>query len=204
MKNLFKIALAVLIVSTFAFTIQQNNDTDKIVAVIDVGHGGTDSGGNAGLYSEKEIVRQISEKIALLNTNENLEIHFTRAGDAMISLMDRVALINQLNPDVVFSLHVNQSKNKRNTGAEIFYSTLEPNEKSKNIAELAKKKIDESNLFSKSKIKNANFFILKNSKAPSILLQLGFLTNTKDIETLTNPDTQSEIAEAILATISEI
>jgi len=204
MKNLFKIALAVLIVSTFAFTIQQNNDTDKIVAVIDVGHGGTDSGGNAGLYSEKEIVRQISEKIALLNTNENLEIHFTRAGDAMISLMDRVALINQLNPDVVFSLHVNQSKNKRNTGAEIFYSTLEPNEKSKSIAELAKKKIDESNLFSKSKIKNANFFILKNSKAPSILLQLGFLTNTKDIETLTNPDTQSEIAEAILATISEI
>ena len=96
------------------------------------------------------------------------------------------------------------SKDKRNTGAEIFYSTLEPNEKSKSIAELAKKKIDESNLFSKSKIKNANFFILKNSKAPSILLQLGFLTNTKDIETLTNPDTQSEIAEAILATISEI
>jgi len=204
MKNLFKIALAVLIVSTFAFTIQQNNDTEKIVAVIDVGHGGTDAGGNAGLYSEKEIVRQISEKIALLNTNENLEIHFTRAGDAMVSLTDRVALINKLNPDVVFSLHVNQSKNKRNKGAEIFYSTLEPNEKSKSIAELAKKKIDESNLFSKSKIKNANFFILKNSKAPSILLELGFLTNTKDIETLTNPDTQSEIAEAILATISEI
>jgi len=46
-------------------------------------------------------------------------------------------------------------------------------------------------------IKNANFAVLKNTNCPSVLIEIGFLTNENDRDMLTSETGQAKIAKII-------
>ena len=75
MNTYLKVAITLLAITLFAFTATPPEKKPKtITAVIDVSHGGTDAGMQHNLLVEKEIVRQIAEKMANLNKNQNLKL----------------------------------------------------------------------------------------------------------------------------------
>lgn len=53
--------------------------------------------------------------------------------------------------------------------------------------------IDENN----NKGREANFYVLKNSKSPAVLLELGFMTNPDDVTRINDSDFQEEIVRCI-------
>lgn len=132
MKTILKFIGLALLAITLSFT-----SVDKRTVVIDVSHGGEDMGAQFGDLKEKEIALEIAILLKKLNKDSNLEIILTRDSDKFISLNDRAEFINALNPELVISLHVNNSKDKSLSGTEIFISELNSEKEKSNALALA-------------------------------------------------------------------
>lgn len=204
MKKPIKLFLILIAFISFAFISPKNKGIKQINVVIDAGHGGEDFGVTQDDVSEKQIVEQVITKIKAFSKNKNIVFHFTRSTDKLIPLKDRTDFINTIKPDLVLSLHVNASKNSTTSGME-FYVSKESNsyEESNLITENFQTKFLNSN-FKVAEIKNANFFILKNSEVPAVIMELGYLTNEKDKKNLSNSSEQNQIAKKIIECIAEL
>lgn len=203
MKTISKIVVAFLVVTLFAFIPAKKNKT--ITVVVDVSHGGKDAGNTHGIISEKEIVQQIAAKMALLNNNTNVKLHFTRDTDKTISLQDRVKFINQLKPDAVLSLHLNGKNSKNASGLRVFYAEGAMHDtKTQELADKIFENFKASKLFTSRTISSAPFYILKKSKAPSLLLELGNMDNQNDMKIVQNDTQQEAIAHAILDALNSL
>ena len=204
MKKKSLLFLAVLAIVSFGFSKPKKNKLNQVNVVIDAGHGGSDNGVTVEGITEKEIVEQLISKIQTLNKNKNIVIHFTRSTDQFIPLDDRTTFINTIKPDLVLSLHVNSSTNKDNSGMEFYVSKESTNYDSSNlIAEKFQTKFLNAN-FKVAAIKNANFYILKKSEVPALIIELGYLTNENDKKNLVNIQQQNQIAKKIIECISEL
>ncbi|HIB48075.1 MAG TPA: hypothetical protein EYN07_04720 [Flavobacteriaceae bacterium] len=203
MNTYLKVATALLAITLFAFTATPPEKKPKtITAVIDVSHGGTDAGMQHNLLVEKEIVRQIAEKMANLNKNQNLKLHFTRKEDQTVSLHNRVGYINAIQPDVVLSLHINANDKESTSGVSVFYS--ENGAHTQNAQQFANRLVsafEADGVFSTTEPRIAPFYILKNSEAPAVVVELGYLTNPHDSKQLQDEAYQDHIAKTLLSVI---
>ena len=177
----------------------------QIHVVIDAAHGGSDFGATSNGITEKQIVEQITHKIYALNKNKNAVIHLTRSSDVTVTLNDRTKIINELKPDLVLSLHVNANVFKHKSGMEMYVSKESKTyEKANTIAEKLNAKLAKSNNLKTTEIKNANFFMLKKSEVPAVIIELGYITNESDRKQLTEDQEQDKIAATIVEFISEL
>ncbi|BEV04230.1 N-acetylmuramoyl-L-alanine amidase [Chryseobacterium gambrini] len=178
-----------LVISVFSTAFLSFTPVDKKLIIVDAGHGGNDMGANRyGIY-EKDIVLNIGKEIQKFNNSQDqYEVILTRDNDTYSQLSDRTTLINKLNPEMVISLHVNSSPKSESTeqGAELYTQNTED---SKKLADRISKK------FNTLKIEEKNLHILRESKAPTVLMELGYINNTKDREYLTSEKGQKEIAQ---------
>lgn len=173
------------------------------VIVIDAGHGGKDPGAKIDEELESKIVESIAKKIKALNSSEDLKIILLREDDNFVSLSDRVNKINQINPDMLISLHLNASKNPNEKGVNAFISSQNGfYEKSLDKANKLIENISNNNL-TKGGVKDANLYIIKNSKCPAILLEVGYLSNENDKAYITSESGKDEIAKNILKLLRE-
>ena len=204
MKKFFYFLLIVTVMLSFGFEKTTDAVAKPITIVIDVAHGGSDSGAVIEGISEKQLVQQLSKKIK--STNENVQLHFTRNDDKNLSLQDRTAFINTLKPDLVLSIHINANKDTNKSGLEIF-TAQEENEFSQKSTEIAQKlssKLSENDFLKGNKLRKAPFYILKKANAPAILIELGYLSNENDFKYLTDTNTQDKIANSISEFISDL
>lgn len=110
---------------------------DKII-VLDPGHGGKD-GGAVGhkRYLEKDVVLQISNRLARLLRTAGYKVHMTRSKDNFIELRKRTQFANRKNADLFISIHAN-SVPKRNAkkayGIETYFLSPAKSERAKQAA----------------------------------------------------------------------
>lgn len=155
--------------------------------VIDAGHGGKDSGaiGINGIL-EKDVVLDIANAILKQNSEliNPLDIYLNRYNDTLISLSDRTKLAKALKADLFVSLHCNHSDNPNARGVEL-YTSKQQGEYSNESVWLAFQLQNELNKklgFESRGVKFADFQVLRETVdyCPSVLLELGFLSNTDE------------------------
>ena len=199
--------------------------------VIDPGHGGTDLGATRDSFIESKIVFEISMKVKEELIKQNLsEIYLTREQDVLIPLKDRIKIANDLQADLFISLHANTSTSPQLTGMEFYFNASSlaaqknTTEKSLTNAQVIERikndfkhyeKTKQSLLLSKtvqarsqatvekSVIKRAPYFVIENTDMPSILIELGFISNRREAKKLANPEYQTEVAKIIAEAILE-
>ena len=122
MKKVLKDVNFVILLLKMCIIFGQETTARKRI-VIDVGHGGKDSGaiGINGIQ-EKDVVMDIANAILKLNNEmeKPLDIYLTRYSDTLISLSDRTKLANALKADLFMSLHCNHSDNPDARGIEVY------------------------------------------------------------------------------------
>lgn len=174
------------------------------VVVIDPGHGGKDTGaiGVDGI-KEKDVVLNIAKEILTLNKtlfDKGPAIYLTRYKDTLVSLTDRSQLARSLKPDVYVSLHCNSSKAFA-IGMEVYVHNLDTSNTKASIA-LGLSLLGESYVelgLKKRGVKFANFQVLRNTSLyPSVLVELGFLTNADEMAYFSEPKNIVAMALAIL------
>ena len=190
-------ALKLLAVSfASAAMLSFSTETKKII-VIDAGHGGNDFGATMNGVSEKDMVLNIARQIKKASDKDGTyEVILTRSEDTSTTLTERTEQINKLNPEMVISLHINRTPeaNTNKSGHEIF---IQKTSESKSLAEKLSKKLGECS------IKEENLHILRNSKSPAVLVELGYINNIKEREYMNNSDGQREIAQKFADFINE-
>ena len=184
MKALKLFGFSLIAASFLSFT-----PINKKVIVLDAGHGGNDFGAQRENVLEKDIVLNIAHEIENFNkNNDEYEIVMTRNSDEYITLSGRTEKINELHPAAVISLHMNSSSKPESerSGHEIY---TQATEESKNLAKVI------SGTLGDCSIREMNLHILRESKSPAVLVELGFMNNTKDRNYLSSKEGQKEIAQ---------
>lgn len=205
MKNLLKnVSFAILLFKS-CLLLGQDLDAKRIV-VIDPGHGGKDSGAiGENHLQEKEVVLNISKAILELNekSKSSMEIYLTRYSDTLISLSDRTKLPKALKADLFVSLHCNHSDNPDARGIEVYVDN-QNSEFSDDATWLAfqlQSKLNEKLGFEIRGVKFANFQVLREtiSYMPSVLVELGFLSNV-DEESYYSDSKKVQLVAALILT----
>ena len=174
---------------------------DKIV-VIDAGHGGSKPGAVQGDVMEKDIDLSIVQKIKEIFDEQepDIGVFYTRLDDSAPTLEERVALANELRADLFISIHNNTSvKDKSLKGTQVLYRSTDSDAlTSKRLARIC---LDEvvAALGSDSVglLKGDKIHIIGNSKVPVALIEVGFMTNAKELALLNSDAYQMKAAEGV-------
>lgn len=100
---------------------------DKLVIVIDPGHGGSNEGTTSGAYPEK--IMTLATAKAMYNDLlqfDNVEVYLTRTDDTELSLKERAKFAQSVDADFLFSIHYNASEYHTMFGSEVWVSCQPP------------------------------------------------------------------------------
>jgi len=145
--------------------------------IIDAGHGGHDSGARAlSGRREKELALDTSRRVAKILRGQGLRVIETRTGDYFVPLGRRTSISNRTGRAVFVSIHYNWARRRGARGFETFYHSYRSKRLAANILKEMRKAYPSAN----RGVKKARFYVLRNNKRPSVLLELGFLSNSQD------------------------
>lgn len=180
----------------------------KKVVVIDPGHGGFDSGAvSPSGIREDELNLKVALKLKHYLAGHKANVILTReTNDSLASsksedMRKRVEIIRKSNPDIVISIHMNKFSQSKYFGAQTFY--MAGSEEGKRLAHCIQNKLLENLIEgNRRQIKAAkNLLILKADKAPSVIVECGFLSNPEEESLLITDEYQEKIAWSIFCGI---
>ncbi|WPY98370.1 N-acetylmuramoyl-L-alanine amidase [Christiangramia sp. OXR-203] len=201
-KWLKNVSFMILLLKSCIF-LGQDLDAKKII-VIDPGHGGNDTGAiGKNAVQEKDIMLNLAKAILELNKKSNspLDIYLTRYGNTLIPLLDRIKLSKALNTDLFVSLHCNHSENPNARGVEIYVSNAQSKFSGESVWTAFQLQADlNAKLgFESRGVKFANFQVLRETTdfMPSVLVELGFLSNRDEGSYLLKPESLDSLASVL-------
>lgn len=102
----------------FGFECRADN-SEKVIVVIDPGHGGDNYGTQVGDGYEKEINLKVAKAMYdHLSSYEGVEVYLTRESDKGLSLKKRAQIAEKKQADYLISLHFNASESHKSYGTE--------------------------------------------------------------------------------------
>lgn len=187
------------------------------IVVLDAGHGGTDPGAtyklNGTMHYEKTINYSIinRSKKYFNAKDSNIKVYYSRYSDYKVSLYDRAAVASQVGADLFISMHMNANTNTSPNGTEIYYYDKNPAKlasglDSKKFASLFLDALPGKIGTNKRYVHSKEYVVVKKNTVPSILIELGFMSNPGDLAKITSASVQEKTAKAlydILETIFE-
>lgn len=167
----------------------------------DYGHGGNDPGASYKGRKEADDVLSIGRQVAAEVRRFGVIVDETRTSNVMVTLQQRSNFENRNNYDYFISFHRNAFKPEVARGAETFIY-LNPGAKAEAMAEKIQKAVVGIGFVNRG-VKRADFHVLRETKAPAILVEMGFIDNSKDNELFDNKRVEiiNALAKAILEQI---
>jgi N-acetylmuramoyl-L-alanine amidase len=172
------------------------------IIVLDPGHGGTNDGAVANGVREADVNLAIAFKVRDKLAASGATVVMTRSCDqdvavpgvpAAAELQARVDFISSADADIFVSLHANSHPNSETAGAITFYPSGRPTDLARAVQEAM---VYEAGVIDKG-VRPANFYVLRNSDVPAILVEVGFLTNRNEALRLTDKSYQDQLAAGI-------
>ena len=185
-----------------------NNNEDRAVrkVIIDPGHGGTDSGAKGNNLLEKDYNLLISKYMYDRFKELGIPVAITRDSDTTLSPTDRVnTILNKFgnSSDVILiSNHVNSGGGE---GAEVIYALRNRDTLAKRILENIGAAGQETRKYYQRRLPSDTskdyYFIHRNTgNLEPLIVEYGFIDNTKDVEFL--KENYKELAEAVISAVA--
>ena len=177
--------------------------------VIDAGHGGIDNGvrGIKSGTDEADINLAIARFLKGHFTNAGFNCVMTRSNEAglygtsdkgfkMRDMQKRKQIIQDCNADMVISVHQNFCPLPSKRGGTVFFNP--DSEEGKALAQSIQRELNEMESCVKpNEALKGDYYMLKCTSSPSVIVECGFLSNEKDDELLNTESHQRAIAYAI-------
>lgn len=167
------------------------------IVVIDPGHGGGDPGAiGIGGIRESEITLDISRQVVSLLKQQGIEAVLTRSRDEEIDLEPRVDFAERANADIFVSIHANSFDANRTdvSGIETYYYA---NGSGQQLARLVQNSLLQELGARDRGVRTANFYVIKYTSMPAILVETGFVTGSEDAARFAKATGRTQIARAI-------
>ena len=200
------------------------------LVVIDPGHGGRDPGavGASGTLEKTVTLATALELRRALEATGRYRVALTRTRDRAISLANRLAFAREHDADLLIAIHADASSDRRARGASVYArsgntTTRLPANRgsSSRIAHaLARpepqpeagsawlqysmiEQLDDDVRMVAAPARNAHFYVLGARDIPSVLLEMGFLSNREDERLIRQPANRRVLVHAIRDAIDD-
>ena len=174
--------------------------------MLDPGHGGKDGGANCAVnatdYNEAKIVLSISEKVRSKLQAMGANVLMTRTTNTDVSLDARKKMARQQRPDVFVSIHCDAAESSSAYGTTGYYYRNYSQSLAKSIHThlvntyagtlygSQKSGIDRGTVF-------YPFSVTRIEECPSVLIEVGYVSNMTECKILQNVANQDALASAI-------
>lgn len=173
-----------------------SSDIRNKTIMIDAGHGGRDVGaiGSTGKF-EKDITYITAQKLEQELTMLGAKVLLTRPEDEFISLGSRSSFANIRDIDAFLSIHYNSVPELPTvTGIESYFYQ----EHNKDLAKYIQREIIKETGAIDRGITEGNFAVIRQSFKPSVLIELGFISNQKKEALLSTSAYQQKMVSGIV------
>lgn len=202
-----------LLITIYLLTIPVNASLPLLgkIIVIDPGHGGKDPGTVFGEIYEKNINLKISLELEKELSELGATVLLTREGDYDLSLANsvwrkksdfdnRIKYINESGADFYLSIHLNYLENSYYNGIQVF-GTKENIELAKIVQENLNINLESNR---EAKLIPSSTYMYDKLKVKGLLVECGFLSNSKERSLLITSEYQKKVASEIADSISKI
>ena len=163
--------------ATQKIVLNSKSTTDRdIIIVIDAGHGGEDPGsiGPSGSY-EKNVTLGIATLLqSLINKEKGMKAVMTRTGDYYISPNRRPQLAREHKADMFVSIHADAFTTPQPRGASVWVLSMK-----------------------RATPQGASFAVLTSPDIPSILVEMGFISNPQEEKNLNWSKYRQKLAQSV-------
>ena len=209
----FALVLSAVLVDAHVFSVHAH--TTDFHVVIDAGHGGRDGGAiSPNGTKESEINLAIAKFLRKEFEARGFRVTMTRENhDSLASpfagnrkkddMNKRRQIIEKAKPDLVISIHLNNFvSNKSVRGLQTFFA--KNSEPSKSFAEAIQNEINGRGLNTNRKAAVGDYYILKCTESPSVLVECGFLSNLEEEKLLKTAEYQKILAYYIASAVTKL
>lgn len=179
---------------------------DATPIVIDPGHGGVDGGTNVPGLLEKDVVLDVALRTKQYLERYQIPVVLTRTADTALGgtfdrgherrdLNYRLQVANHCRAALMLSLHVNHTQSTTQRGMIVFY---QPTRAGRDAASVFDDILRRWPLHGRKEgpLVRKDFAVLK-TKAPAVLVEMGFISNSEDRELLADPAYREKVAQAL-------
>lgn len=174
----------------------------QYLVAIDAGHGGSDPGAYGFGLWEKNVSLDICKRLDAILQSRGIKTLMIRNDDSYISYKNRVVIANDKNATLFVCLHLDSGQKASYNGTQTFYYPS-ADLKSGNLTEKDYAETMESTLIDNLHTNNRGILpdrrlsVLWKAKMPSVLIELGFLSNADDAKRLSSDDFKQKAADAL-------
>ncbi|ANZ33213.1 N-acetylmuramoyl-L-alanine amidase [Staphylococcus carnosus] len=162
------------------------------VIVLDPGHGGGDQGASSSTPSkslEKVYTLKTGLELKKLLEQEGAKVKMTRDKDEYVKLKDR-----NLSGDAFISLHNDALKSSDANGVTVYWYKKQQ----EGLAEALSMSIQKKAILSPKGARQENYQVLRQSKIPAVLIELGYISNPTDEMMITDKLHRHIVEQAIV------
>lgn len=189
---------------------------------LDPGHGGIDGGCAQGKVLEKDLALDLVFRLRRLLHAAGARVYLTRQQDHDLSfqgegsfrqrrdLSGRVALVRRSGAEVLVSIHLNAAASPARSGPIVFFQAASgwPTghadarwavqvKESERLADLVQEELLKLYPESRERAWPNTFYLLRHSPVPTVLVEVGYLTNPGDRRGLLDPAFREQLARAM-------
>lgn len=184
------------------------NSTEKpnIRVVLDPGHGGKDDNAQVNGVYEKDLNLDVALEIRKQLQEKGFEVIMTRENDSYVPLITRAGVKG----DIFISIHAGRvpSDSRRSwNGMKVFVGNTMPKDpalldKSTILAKVFQNELGKiTGIKMSDQIRQIPSMVLRINTSPSILVELGYMTDENDLKFMLNKDNHRKIAHAFVEAI---
>ncbi len=188
-----------------------------LTILVDPGHGGYDGGArcrDSGIWEKAlnlDVARQVQKALAA----QGAAVIMTREEDADLcspdrpaavtkkrqDMLARVALAQENQSDMVLSIHMNEYRDRSESGPQVFYRA--GCDGGRLLAGCMQEALIRYLQPQKQRSAMAGDYFILQLEVPSVLIECGFISNPAEEKLLLNPDYQARLAQAIASGAAE-
>lgn len=168
---------------------------------VDAGHGRTNEGARGNVYGlvEKNYTLLFAKELEKQLKLAHAKVIMTRTNDTTFDNKDRVLFLQQKNPDVLISLHLNSADDISVNGVSTYYKHIG----FRPLSQFILKRITAFKMNGFGNIGSFNFALNAPTDFVNCLVEIAFLSNKGDEIKIKNPAFRTAVAKQIVLGIKD-
>lgn len=173
---------------------------EQVKIVLDAGHGGIDTGAESAdqQFNEKTLTLKTVKAVGAALEKAGAQVSYTRTTDKQLELSEIVEKSQAAQGDLFISFHFDDYDypNGMNGSTTYYYYSRD-----EAFAEVINQALKEELPLNNNGIREGNYYVIRESYIPSILLELGYMNSDEDLEAITKADFPDKVAEAVVKAV---
>ncbi|HSV09713.1 MAG TPA: N-acetylmuramoyl-L-alanine amidase [Hanamia sp.] len=173
----------------------------NLKVAVDAGHGGENVGatGITSKIKEKDYTLLIAKELEKQLIKKKAKVVMTRTKDTTLSMFERIQYLEQQNPDLLISIHLNSASKDTISGVSTYYRYIG----FRPLSQAILKSMLQLGLHEFGNVGSFNFSLSGPTDYPNCLVEVAFLSNKKDEKKILDPKFRREAAIKIVEGIED-